>query len=67
MFIVPNLVSEDDEQAPEHAHEVNEELDGMHDVVLVPTPGLLQDVLGVVHDEAAHHCQAHVQVDLRKL
>jgi len=60
------LVGEDDEQALEDGDEVDEQLGRVHDVVLVSASRLLDDGLGVEHNEAAHHGQSDVHVGLEE-
>ena len=58
------LISEENKDLPEDCEEVDEELQAVEDVVGVAASPLLDDELGVVHDEPAHHRQADVEVGL---
>ena len=58
------LLHEEDEDLPEDLDEVDEEVEGVGDEVLVSVPGLPDDHLGVEHDEAAEDGQPDVEVGL---
>ena len=62
MFVY--LAGEDDDDLPEDLDEVDEELDGVADVVAVAAPLLLDDHLGVPDDEAAEQQEAAPEIDL---
>ncbi len=55
------LISEDDKNATEDGHEIDEEIDGMPDVVRVATTTFLDDQLRVVEDETTRHCETDPQ------
>ena len=61
-----HLLHEEDEDLPEELDEVDEEVEGVADGVLVAPPPLLDDGLGVVHHEAAEDQQAAPQVQLEQ-
>lgn len=61
-----NLLSQDDDQAPEDTDEVNEQVQGVSDKVLVTSATLLNDQLSVVQDESTHQQETKVQVGLGK-
>ena len=64
--MVTYLLHEEDEDLPEELDEVDEEVEGVADGVLVAPPPLLDDGLGVVHHEAAEDQQAAPQVQLEQ-
>ena len=61
----PYLLHEEDEDLPEDLDEVDEEVEGVGDEVLVSVPGLPDDHLGVEHDEATEDGQPDVEVGLK--
>ena len=63
---VAHLLHEEDEDLPEELDEVDEEVEGVADGVLVAPPPLLDDGLGVVHHEAAEDQQAAPEVQLEQ-
>ena len=62
--LLPHLLHEDDEYLPEDLDEVDEEGEGVGDEVLVAPATLLDDHLGVPHDEGAEEEEAGPQVNL---
>ena len=60
------LLHEKDENLPEDLDEVNEEVKGVGNEVLVSVPCLSDDHLGVKHDEPAEDSQPNVQMSLQK-
>ena len=61
------LLHEKDENLPEDLDEVNEEVKGVGNEVLVSVPCLSDDHLGVKHDEPAEDSQPNVQMSLQKI
>ena len=64
LFQTTHLLHEEDEDLPEDLGEVDEELEGVGDEVLVSAASLLNDHLGVVHDESTEEEEAGPQVSL---
>ena len=58
------LLRQNNQDPPEHPDEVDEQVERVHHEVLVPHATLLDDELGVVQHEAAHHQQTEVEVRL---
>ena len=63
--LATHLLHEEDEDLPEDLDEVDEEVEGVGDEVLVAVPCLPDDHLGVEHDEPTEDGQANVEVCLQ--
>ena len=61
-----DLLHEEDEDLPEELYEVDEEVEGVANGVLVAPAPLLDDGLRVVHHEAEEDQQASPQVQLEQ-
>ena len=63
--LATHLLHEEDEDLPEDLDEVDEQVEGVGDEVLVTVPRLPDDHLGVEHDETAEDGQTNVEVCLQ--
>lgn len=61
-----HLFSENDDETTEDADEVNKQVDGVSNEILVSVATLLNDQLSVVEHKAAHEEQTDVEVHLRQ-
>lgn len=67
ILIVSYLISKNDQEFLEDSNKIDEELEAVHDEVLVAKTTLLDNELSIVDHEPAHHSETNVQVSLQTI